>query len=133
MGIDRRVIGVQGLVWRNRSCSPPPETMRLFLFAEKWIGTPWRQAALCGLCCINKPDTIFLSIGGPLSYTLRMKAVKIGYARCSTDKQNLAVRQAALERLRVAHERIFADQRLTDTSRAQPGLDGAPAAVRPGD
>jgi hypothetical protein len=22
------------------------------------------EQALCGLCCINKPDTIFLSIGG---------------------------------------------------------------------
>jgi hypothetical protein len=55
---DRRA----GFGLAHRSCSPP-ERMRLFRFAEKWIGTPWRQA-LCGLCCINKPDTIFLSIGG---------------------------------------------------------------------
>ena len=57
----------------------------------------------------------------------------IGYARCSTDKQDLAAQRAALERLGVAPERIYTDHRLTGTHRARPGLDQALAAVRAGD
>ncbi len=32
-----------------------------------------------------------------------------GYARCSTDKQDLAAQEAALEKLGVAAERIYTD------------------------
>ena len=62
-----------------------------------------------------------------------MSAIIIGYARCSTDKQDLAARRAALERLGVSPERIYTDHGLTGTSRARPGLDQALAAVRAGD
>src|SRR3954467_9060569 len=62
-----------------------------------------------------------------------MTATLIGYARCSTDKQDLAAQQAALERLGVAPERIYTDRGLTGTNRSRPGLDQALAAVRTGD
>ncbi|MFG5382703.1 recombinase family protein [Yoonia sp. R2-816] len=57
----------------------------------------------------------------------------IGYARCSTDKQDLAAQTTALIGLGVAGDRIYADHGLTGTNRARPGLDQAIAAVREGD
>ena len=62
-----------------------------------------------------------------------MIATLIGYARCSTDKQDLAAQKAALEKLGVAPERIYMDRGLTGANRARPGLDQALAAVRTGD
>src|SRR3954470_8457642 len=62
-----------------------------------------------------------------------MTATLIGYARCSTDKQDLAAQRAALEKLGVAPERIYMDRGLTGANRARPGLDQALAAVRTGD
>jgi DNA invertase Pin-like site-specific DNA recombinase len=62
-----------------------------------------------------------------------MSAITIGYARCSTDKQDLAAQRAALERLGVSPERIYTDHGLMGTNRARPGLDQALAAVRAGD
>jgi DNA invertase Pin-like site-specific DNA recombinase len=62
-----------------------------------------------------------------------MSAITIGYARCSTDKQDLAAQRAALERLGVPPERIYTDHGLTGTNRARPGFDQALAAVRAGD
>src|SRR3954466_10097978 len=62
-----------------------------------------------------------------------MTATLIGYARCSTDKQDLTAQQAALEKLGVRPERIYTDRGLTGTTRARPGLDQALAAVRAGD
>src|ERR687883_682255 len=70
---------------------------------------------------------------GPLPYAPAMTAITIGYARCSTDRQDLAAQKAALERLGVPPERIYTDHGLTGTSRARPGLDQALAAVRAGD
>src|SRR3954451_14380478 len=62
-----------------------------------------------------------------------MSAITIGYARCSTDKQDLAAQRAALERLGVPPERIYTDHGVTGTKRGRPGLDQALAAVRAGD
>jgi DNA invertase Pin-like site-specific DNA recombinase len=62
-----------------------------------------------------------------------MTTITIGYARCSTDKQDLAAQKAALEKLGVPPERIYTDHGLTGTNRARPGLDQALAAVRCGD
>jgi DNA invertase Pin-like site-specific DNA recombinase len=62
-----------------------------------------------------------------------MTNVRIGYARCSTDKQDLAAQRVALVRLGVADERIYTDHGMTGTTRARPGLDQALAAVRAGD
>ncbi len=62
-----------------------------------------------------------------------MTATKIGYARCSTDGQDLTAQKQALEALGVASDRIYTDHGLTGTNRARPGLDQAIAAVREGD
>ena len=52
-----------------------------------------------------------------------MTTTLIGYARCSTDKQDLAVQKATLEKLGVAADRIYTDHGLTGTNRSRPGLD----------
>src|SRR5213593_2488111 len=62
-----------------------------------------------------------------------MTATLVGYARCSTDKQDLAAQQAMLKELGVAPDRIYMDRGLTGTTRDRPGLDQALAAVRAGD
>ena len=62
-----------------------------------------------------------------------MTATLIGYARCSTDRQDLAAQRQALLELGVAEDRIYTDHGLTGTTRAHPGLDQALAAVREGD
>lgn len=62
-----------------------------------------------------------------------MTAIQIGYARCSTDKQDLTVQQEALAKLSVSPDRIYLDKELTGLNRQRPGLDQALAAVRQGD
>lgn len=62
-----------------------------------------------------------------------MTSERIGYARCSTDRQDLAAQRAALLDLGVAEDRIYTDHGLTGANRARPGLDQALAAVRRGD
>jgi DNA invertase Pin-like site-specific DNA recombinase len=62
-----------------------------------------------------------------------MPKTLIGYARCSTDKQDLSAQREALTDLGVAAERIYVDHGLTGTNRARPGLNQALAAVRKGD
>jgi DNA invertase Pin-like site-specific DNA recombinase len=62
-----------------------------------------------------------------------MTETKIGYARCSTDKQDLAAQRLALLALGVAEDRIYTDHGLTGTNRDRPGLAQALAAVRAGD
>ncbi len=62
-----------------------------------------------------------------------MTSLLIGYARCSTDKQDLAAQVAILTGLGVSAERIYADHGFTGATRARPGLDHALAALREGD
>lgn len=62
-----------------------------------------------------------------------MTKTLIGYARCSTDQQDLGVQRAALIELGVKPDRIYTDHGLTGTNRARPGLNQALAAVRAGD
>jgi DNA invertase Pin-like site-specific DNA recombinase len=62
-----------------------------------------------------------------------MTGIAIGYARCSTDKQDLTAQREALIRLGVEEMRIYTDHGLTGTNRARPGLDQALAAARAGD
>ena len=62
-----------------------------------------------------------------------MAKTLIGYARCSTDKQDLSAQKCALVELGVAPDRIYTDHGLTGTNRSRPGLDQALAAVRCGD
>ena len=54
-----------------------------------------------------------------------MAKTLVGYARCSTDKQDLAAQQASLVELGVSPERIYVDRGLTGTNLLRPGLDQA--------
>jgi DNA invertase Pin-like site-specific DNA recombinase len=60
-------------------------------------------------------------------------ATLIGYARCSTDAQDLTAQRQRLLELGVTEPRIYLDHGLTGTDRARPGLDQALAALRDGD
>lgn len=57
----------------------------------------------------------------------------IGYARVSTDEQDLTAQRDALATLGVAADRIYVDHGLTGTTRERPGLREALAACRGGD
>ena len=60
-----------------------------------------------------------------------MNALLVGYARCSTDQQDLTAQRDGLTRLGVAAERIYVDHGLTGTNRERPGLREALAASAP--
>jgi DNA invertase Pin-like site-specific DNA recombinase len=62
-----------------------------------------------------------------------MTGVLIGYARCSTDEQDLTAQRDGLRELGVPDDRVYLDHGLTGTHRQRPGLDQALAAVRAGD
>ena len=62
-----------------------------------------------------------------------MNELLIGYARVSTNEQDLTAQQNALERLGVKPELIYTDHGLTGTNRSRPGLREALAACRSGD
>lgn len=62
-----------------------------------------------------------------------MTGMKIGYARVSTQGQDLTAQREGLERLGVEAERIYVDHGLTGTNRDRPGLREALAACRAGD
>jgi DNA invertase Pin-like site-specific DNA recombinase len=62
-----------------------------------------------------------------------MTGLLIGYARCSTDTQDLTAQRNALTGLGVTKERIYVDHGLTGTNRHRPGLREALAACRAGD
>ena len=62
-----------------------------------------------------------------------MSALLIGYARCSTDQQDLTAQRDALLGLGVEAERIYVDHALTGTNRERSGLREALAACRAGD
>lgn len=57
----------------------------------------------------------------------------IGYARVSTDGQDLTAQREALASLGVDERRVYVDHGLTGTNRDRPGLREALAACRPGD
>jgi hypothetical protein len=62
-----------------------------------------------------------------------MSALLVGYARCSTDQQDLTAQRDALLGQGVEAERIYVDHGLTGTNRERPGLREALAACRAGD
>jgi DNA invertase Pin-like site-specific DNA recombinase len=72
-------------------------------------------------------------LSGAIRTIRRVTATLIGYARCSTDKQDIEAQRQALLGLGVEGERIYLDRGLTGTNRRRPGLDQALAAVRSGD
>jgi hypothetical protein len=62
-----------------------------------------------------------------------MSALLVGYARCSTDQQDLTAQREALRAMGVEPERIYVDHGPTGTNRERPGLREALAACRAGD
>ncbi len=62
-----------------------------------------------------------------------MAPLFIGYARVSTDQQDLTAQREALVALGVSSDRIYVDHGLTGTNRDRPGLREALAACREGD
>jgi DNA invertase Pin-like site-specific DNA recombinase len=62
-----------------------------------------------------------------------MSTTDIGYARCSTDKQDLEAQTNALMALGVEKANIYTDKGFTGTKMGRPGLDQALAAVRTGE
>ncbi len=62
-----------------------------------------------------------------------MAPLFIGYARVSTDAQDLTAQRDALAALGVRPERVYVDHGLTGTNRDRPGLREALAACREGD
>ena len=62
-----------------------------------------------------------------------MTALLVGYARCSTEAQDLTAQRDGLVALGVPPERVYVDHGLTGTNRERPGLREALAACRAGD
>jgi len=48
--------------------------------------------------------------------------ISVGYARCSTDEQDLTAQRVALERLGVPVGRVYVDHGRSGTNRDRPGL-----------
>jgi DNA invertase Pin-like site-specific DNA recombinase len=59
--------------------------------------------------------------------------ILIGYARCSTERQDLSAQRQILQELGVTEDRVYLDHGLTGTNRSRPGLNNALAALREGD
>ena len=64
---------------------------------------------------------------------MRHNGILVGYARCSTQHQDLEVQRGQLERLGVEPDRLYLDEGRTGTNRDRPGLKEAFAACRRGD
>lgn len=64
----------------------------------------------------------------PHRHTVRVPGLLIGYARCSTDAQDLTAQRDALTALGVAPERIYVDHGLTGTNRP-PRAPGGPRGL----
>jgi Resolvase, N terminal domain len=78
------------------------------------------------------PDRARGGPGGEIGLP-RSGSVLIGYARCSTDKQDLAAQRHTLRQLGVNDDRVYLDHGMTGRNRRRPGLKQALAAVREGD
>ena len=64
-------------------------------------------------------------------YSHPVASMLIGYARCSTDAQDLTAQRDALTALGVQPDRIYTNHGLTGTNRARPGLRQAPPPAGP--
>jgi len=73
------------------------------------------------------------SAGPAQHWRCAVSALLIGYARCSTDEQDLTVQREGLAGLGVTPDRIYVDHWPTGWNRERPGLREALAACREGD
>ena len=71
--------------------------------------------------------------GGYTALLRPVTGLNIGYARVSTDQQDLTAQRDGLAALGVPADRIYVDHGLTGTNRERPGLHQALAACRDGD
>lgn len=62
-----------------------------------------------------------------------MSELLIGYARVSTDEQDLTAQRGALAAMGIDEDRVYVDHGLTGRNRNRPGLREALAACRAGD
>lgn len=89
------------------------------------------------ICWLQKvsddQSDFFCNEGASIVTNNAMTQMLIGYARCSTDKQDLAAQKGILASLGVTADRIYTDHGFTGTNRARPGLDQALSALREGD
>src|SRR5438067_1647485 len=95
-----------------------------------WPG-PGRRAE--GLSAAQRAVDLYRELAEPNWDTRAVSGLIIGYARVSTDEQDLTAQRDALTAMGVAPERIYVDHGLTGTNRARPGLREAMAACRAGD
>ena len=80
------------------------------------------------------PLSVTLEPSGPTHHwRCAMTALLVGYARVSTDQQDLTSQRDGLAALGVAPNRTYVDRGLTGTNRERPGLREALAACREGD
>lgn len=80
----------------------------------------------------DRPVRIEIPLTGVIRNTLRV-GINIGYARVSTEAQELTAQRNGLIALDVDRDRIYVDHGLTGINRARPGLREALAACRAGD
>jgi hypothetical protein len=52
---------------------------------------------------------------------VRRPGILIGYARCSTERQDLTAQRQILQELGVAEDRVYLDHGLTGRNRSRPG------------
>ena len=62
-----------------------------------------------------------------------MRGILVGYARCSTERQDLTAQRRILSELGVPDDRVYLDHGMTGRNRSRPGLTQALAALREGD
>ena len=81
------------------------------------------------------PVRFFVPRMGGIRYTgaMAVSPLRIGYARVSTDSQDLSAQRDALASLGVSSDRVYVDHGMTGTNRDRPGLRQALAACRSGD
>jgi len=68
-----------------------------------------------------------------IRYGSRVSDLLVGYARCSTDRQDVHAQRSQLAALGVEARRVYVDEGLSGANRARPGLREAFAACRGGD
>ena len=76
---------------------------------------------------------VALDVCSRLGHRGWMNELLVGYARVSTEQQDLTSQRNGLHALGVGDDRIYVDHGLTGSNRDRPGLRLALAACRPGD
>ncbi len=103
-----------------------------------WIGRPARSGSkpatgLAVASAVVDPRAERLTDAAKGVHCGRMNELLVGYARVSTEQQDLAAQRDGLRALGVSDNRIYVDHGLTGTNRDRPGLRLALAGCRSGD